>query len=451
LKFNIFHFQSGRRLYNENEGVFVGKREGEEGLMKRLFMVLLGLCLILCGCGQPQAGEEEKEEVSLTFMMPQSHAKDFLLELIAEFEEENPGIRLEIQRIPDDQWIDLVHSKAAVGEMPDIIRLDKWVLEAVGTSHFVEFGEDTSWYGRVLPSQLENKLIDGKLYGLPVASTSGLGLIYNKEIFDDLGLEVPKDMEELYQVCERIRQAGLIPMYASDKEAWTIQVAFNCMVMQYTDDDMWQELKSNRLKWSDVEEYHRILEYMQSLRRQGYTNEDYMEATYNSAVEAVAEGKAAMYVMGQFFINDVLKRNPECELMMAPFPYNGSDLLSVISGAGVFAVCAKSRYIEEAKTFLEWFSQPEHMNRFNSGWNHPPVFKEQDLHMSSWQQYIYDQYIAQGRTVVQIDETLSGINLNSLWNNLKEMLAGRMAAGEVLKAWDEDFGEQMKYKQESGW
>lgn len=420
--------------------------------MRKILLVIVSMCLLLCGCGkQEENSQEKKEEVSLTFMMPQSHAKDFLLELIAEYEKENPGIKLEIQRIPDDQWIDLVHSKAAVGEMPDIIRLDKWVLEAVGTENFVEFGEETSWYSRVLPKQLENKLIDGRLYGLPIASTSGLGLIYNEKIFRDLDLEVPKNMEELYQACDRIRQEGLIPLYVSDKEAWTIQVAFNCMVMQYTDEDTWDRLKTNRLKWSEVEEYRRILNDIKALREEGYTNQDYMEATYNSAVEAVAEGKAAMYVMGQFFINDVLRRNPESELRLVPFPYNGSDLLSVISGAGVFAVCKESEHVEEAMDFLDWFSQPEHMNKFNVGWNHPPVFQEQNFPMSSWQQYIYDEYIQTGKTVVQIDETLNGVNLNGLWNNLKEMLAGRMDAEQVLESWDEDFGEQMRYKQENGW
>lgn len=420
--------------------------------MKKLVSVLLVLCAVLTGCGgMGETTMEEGGEVALTFMMPQSHAKDFLLELIAEYESETPGVRVEIQRIPDDQWIDLVHSKAAVGELPDIMRLDKWVLEAVGTDNFVEFGEETSWYSRVLPEQLENKLIGGKLYGLPISATSGIGLVYNEKIFRDLELDVPKNMEELYQVCDKVRQAGIIPLYASDKEAWTIQVAFNCMVMQYTDEATWEKLKTNRLKWSGVEEYEKILNDIRALREEGYTNQDYMEATYNGAVEAVAGGKAAMYAMGQFFINDVLRKNPECELMMTPFPYNGSDILSVVSGAGVFAVSRESEHMEEAKAFLEWFSQPEHMNKFNEGWNHPPVFKEQDLHMSSWQQHIYDKYIITGKTVVQIDETLNGVNLNGLWNHLKEMLAGRMDAGQVLEAWDQDFGEQMSYKQETGW
>ncbi len=419
--------------------------------MKKTVWLLLSFTLLLCSCSRTVQSEDTAENVTLTFMMPQSHAKDFLLELIGEFETENPDITIEVQRIPDDQWIDLVHSKAAVGEMPDIIRIDKWVLEAVGTRHFVEFGEETSWYERVLPQQLKNKLIGGRLYGLPIASTSGLGLIYNEEIFERLELPVPATIEDLYQVCEQLSQAGIIPLYASDKEAWTIQVAFNCMVMQSTDEASWQKLKTNRLKWADVEEYHEILNQIADLRRLGYTNADHMEATYNSAVEAVAGQKAAMYVMGQFFIADVLQKNPECRLRMAPFPYNGSDLLSVVSGAGMFSVCRDSEHVAEAERFLEWFSQPEHMNRFNEGWNHPPVFQEQNLHMADWQQAIYDKYIVPGKTVVQIDETLNGINLNGLWNNLKEMLAGRMDAAEVLQSWDEDFGEQMRYREEPGW
>lgn len=421
--------------------------------MKRVVLMMLCICLLLSGCGERETNvqEAQKESISLTFMMPQSHAKDFLLELIAEYEEEHPGIKIEIQRIPDDQWIDLVHSKAAVGEMPDIIRLDKWVLEAVGTEHFVEFNQETPWYSRVRTEQLENKLIDGKLYGMPIASTSGLGLIYNEKMFQELQLEVPKTLEELYEMCAVLREKGLIPLYASDKDAWTIQVAFNCMVMQYTDEEMWEKLKNHQLKWAEVSEYQRILNVMKELRVNGYTNEDYMESTYDSAVGAVAQGKAAMYVSGQFFINDVRKVNADTELMMTPFPYNGSDRLSVISGAGMFAVCRDSAYRKEAEEFLDWFSQPAHMDKFNKGWNHPPVFKEQDFEMNRWQQDIYDRYIQTGKTVVQIDETLNGVNLNGLWNNLKEMMADRMDAVQVLESWDADFEEQMQYKYGENW
>lgn len=422
--------------------------------MKKVLAGMMFLwCIMLCGCAAQEDEIREKgqkgEQVTLTFMMPQSHAKDFLLELIAQFEMENKDIHLEIQRIPDDQWIDLVHSKAAVGEMPDLIRLDKWVLESVGTENFLEFTEDTPWYSRVIENQLANKLIDGKMYGLPIAGVSGVGLICNERIFEELSLDVPRNLEEFKEVCQKIREAGYIPLYASDKEAWTIQVPFNCMVAQYTEEATWKKLKNGEMKFSEVPEYQNILNEMKNFRKTGCTNEDYMEATYGGAVEAMAGGKAAMYVSGQFFINDVMAANPQCSLMMTAFPYNGSDRLSIINGAGLFAVNKDSKYTEEAKRFLDWFSQPEHMDKFNAGWSHFPVFKEQELPMNDIQKHIYEQYIKTGKTVSQIDETLSGVNLNGLWNNLKEMLAERMSPEEVLKKWDQDFREQMLYMKQT--
>lgn len=419
-------------------------------MKKLIFAMALLLGLLLGGCGTEQKKEqpeEEQKQATLTFMMPQSHAKDFLLELVDEFEKENEDIHLEIQRIPDDQWIDLVHSKAAVGEMPDLIRLDKWVLESVGVEHFVEFPKETSWYSRILEDQLENKLIDGKLYGLPIAGMTGVGLIYNQDIFAELSLEVPDNLEDLKNVCERLKEAGYIPLYASDKEAWTIQIPFNCMIAQCTEEETWEKLKNQEIRFCDVPEYQEILNEMLYFRREHDTNEDYMEATYEGAVEAMAEGRTAMYVSGQFFINDVLAENPDIRLMMSAFPYDGSDCLSVISGAGLFAVNRDSRHIEEAKRFLEWFSRPEHMDRFNAGWSHFPVFKEQELPMNEIQSQLYKKYIVPEKTVVQIDETLSGINLNGLWNYLKEMIAGRMKPEEVIKKWDRDFDEQMRYLQ----
>lgn len=70
--------------------------------------------------------------------------------------------------------------------------------------------------------------------------------------------------------------------------------------------------------------------------------------------------------------------------------------------------------------------------------------------MNKIQEHIYEQYIQPGKTVPQIDETLSGVNLNSLWNYLKEMLAGRMSSEEVLEQWDSDFKEQMSYMENAG-
>ena len=409
--------------------------------MRRIrITVLLAAALLLTACGRPQTTGQEEEAVTLSLMMPQSHYKDFFREEITRFEKENPGCHIDVLRIPDNQWIEVVKTKAVTGELTDLIRIDKSLMADVGAEKFVEMGEEESWYSRVREEQLENKKINGKLYGLPVGSTSSVGMIYNKEIFEQMGLAVPGTMEELYSVCGALKDAGYIPVYASDKDSWTATIGFSSAVSQIMTDEDYEKLSSGEMKWNN-EEYRKILDGFAALRTDGYTNENYIEATYDSAVQAMASGKAAMYMSGQFFINDVQEIAPEMDLGMAPVPYRG-DILTVKSGEGMFAISAKSPHIEEAKVFLDWFSSPENMNEFNAGWNHMPVFKDQDMDMAEWQQELYDDYIETGRTALEINERFSGIDLSELWSLEQERFMGTVTSEEVLEGWQVSFDQQ---------
>lgn len=395
--------------------------------------------LLLTGC----VGEEvmeQNEDVTLSLMMPQSHYKDFFKDEISRFERENPEYHIDVLRIPDNQWIEVVKTKAVTGELTDLIRIDKSLMADVGETKFVKMGEEESWYSRVKDEQLNNKKINGELYGLPVGSSSSVGLIYNKEIFRQRGLAVPKTMEELYSVCNELKNAGYIPIYASDKDSWTATIGFSAAVSQIMTDEDYEKLSSGEMSWNN-EEYCRILDEFAALRTQGYTNDNYVEATYDSAVQAMAYGNTAMYMSGQFFINDVQEIAPDVELGMVPVPYQG-DILTIKSGEGMFAISAKSSHIEEAKVFLDWFSSAENMNEFNAGWNHMPVFKDQVMDMPDWQRELYDQYIEPGNTALEINERFSGIDLSELWSLQQERFMGTITSEEVLAGWQDSFEQQ---------
>lgn len=55
---------------------------------------------------------------------------------------------------------------------------------------------------------------EGDVYFLPF-DLCGAAFYYNKDIFDKLGLQEPKTWEDLFKVCDTIKQAGLIPMAMS--------------------------------------------------------------------------------------------------------------------------------------------------------------------------------------------------------------------------------------------
>lgn len=421
--------------------------------MKRLGLcVVLAAAFLLAGCGtslgQTAVSQAQEQPVTLTWMMPQTHYRGFVKDLLEKFEAEYPSIRIEVQVIPDNQWTTLVKTKTAVGETPDMIRIDRELIVDIGPEHFVEFGSEQPWYSRVLPEQLENKKIDGKLYGLPVGSTSSLGLIYNRQLFEQYGISLPSNFEELCQVCEEFKAEGITPLYASDKDSWTTQIAFNVAFSQVASPETWEQLQDGSLRWSDVPEFEQALEDIASLRTRGYTNPDYLTTSYESAVNAMARGEVAMFVSGQFFVNDVQVINPDADLMMVPLPYQ-KDILTIVQGPGQISVFRDSPNREQAEIFLNWFSQAENMDVFNKGWNHMPVYRDQQLQLNEWQQNLYENYMKPGKTVLQVVEQLAGIDFNDLWSYQQEMLAGTITARQALEKWDDSFSSQLQAMQRS--
>lgn len=414
-------------------------------------MALLALC---GGCFLDNAdtGSDsiaDKEVVTLTFMLPQTHFKPFLKEAIKRFEEEQSACKIDVQVIPDNQWINLVKVKAFTHETPDIIRIDKGLMMQIGAERFVELGESEPWMERAIPSELEPKKIDGKNYGLPVSSNSSIGIVYNSRLFADNGIDIPKSMEEMWLACERFRQLGITPLYASDKDSWTIQTWFTSAAPQVAPEGTWDKLMTNRTQWSDVHEFAQILADMANLRARGYTNSNYMMATYSSAVDAMASEQVAMYVSGHFFINDVFAANPDIEVGMAPMVY--ADKITAIQGSGLFAIFNKSSHVELAKEFLNWFSQADNMDKFTEGWGYTPLFEDQKRKFPAWLETLNREYFVPGKQVFHVDSQLVGVDFVDFWTYQQELVGGEISVEEALERWDEAYSRQMKDRKMPGW
>ncbi len=425
------------------------------GIRKMILIVTAAVLAVLCaGCiGINPGGDANpaanNEPVTLTFMLPQTHFKDFLKESIQQFEEEQENCRINVQVIPDNQWVNMIKIKAFTNESPDIVRIDKGVMMQIGTDRFVELGTTEPWMGRVIQAELESKLIDGKVYGLPVSSNSTIGIVCNKKLFLENGLEIPRSMDEMRLTCQRFSELGITPLYASDKDSWTTQTWFTSAAPQVAPAGTWDKLMTNRVHWSDIGEFTQILNDMAELRANGCTNHDYMMATYSSAVDFMSNGSAAMYVSGHFFINDVLAKNPDIELEMAPMVY--ADAIAAIQSQGMFSIFRNSEHVELAKAFLNWFSQAENMDVFTKGWGYTPIFNDQKVELPAWLEALNRDYISRGKTVLHVDSQLVGVDFVDFWSYQQELVGGDLTAEETLHKWDEAYAQQMKNRKMPGW
>ena len=66
-------------------------------------------------------------------------------------------------------------------------------------------------------------MVDEKVMAVPIESTAW-GVVYNKEMFEDAGIELPETLDDLRQVCEKLKAKGYTPFMLAFQEQWVPQL-----------------------------------------------------------------------------------------------------------------------------------------------------------------------------------------------------------------------------------
>ena len=132
---------------------------------------------------------------------------------VKEFEQKNPGIRINLIEGPSDTNLieNLYTSAFLLGESPyDIINMD-----IVWVPKFAAAGWVRDLTDRIPPEQLskfiqgnvEGGRYRGKLYRIPHASDAGM-FYYRKDILEQAGIPAPKTFEEMVKISQNLQKQG---------------------------------------------------------------------------------------------------------------------------------------------------------------------------------------------------------------------------------------------------
>lgn len=81
------------------------------------------------------------------------------------------------------------------------------------------------------PSTLTGFQFDGKTYAL-TTDQSVACMFYNKEMFENLNLEVPETFDDFLTVCQTFLDNGIIPLTVGGKEPWTIAMYHDLLALR---------------------------------------------------------------------------------------------------------------------------------------------------------------------------------------------------------------------------
>lgn len=336
-------------------------------LKKKFTMGFMSLALgasFLAGCssGNEPSGNGK---VTLELFSIKPENIETYKDLIKEFEAKNPDIKVKLDAPPEAETV--LKTRLTKNDIPDLMAIGgNATYGELARAGVLEDFSDSDLVNSVQPSYVEmlDRLVgpDEKgHFGLPYA-TNANAVIYNKEKFEALGLQVPKTWDEFIAALEKAKTAGEIPIYFTLKDAWTGMIAWNSLGGNIAGEDFAEQ--KNKGETTFVKSYDEVADKMLTLTQYGH--KDNMGVAYGDGNNAFANGKGVFYLQGNWAIPEIKKANPDIELGVFPMPVNNeSEENKLVSGVDVVLSMNKdTKHKTEATKFLEFMLSQETAKKY---------------------------------------------------------------------------------------
>ncbi|UBV44815.1 ABC transporter substrate-binding protein (plasmid) [Deinococcus taeanensis] len=196
---------------------------------------------------------------------------------------------------------------------------------------------------------------DGKTtFCVPMASVIH-GFIYNKALFKELGLSVPKTEAAFLSTLDKIKKNGkYAPLVMGTKDQWESAT----MGYQNIGPTAWDGEKGRKGLISGAAQYNKggFLQAFTSLASwKPYLPNGYQALAYPDAQNLFAQGRGVIYPAGSWDIGTFRQMNPKMEMgAFAPYSINGKKCVIDDHPDIGMGINATSKNQEAARTFLNW-------------------------------------------------------------------------------------------------
>lgn len=395
-------------------------------------------------------------EVTLTILIDNNPETITSMEAVtAAYTAANPDVTFDIeQRTGGAEGDNIVKTRLATGEMADIFNYNSGSLfQALRPQDTLADLTGLAGQANILESfQQVVTASDGTVRGVPFGPAMGGGIFYNRQIYADLGLTVPKSWDEFMANNAKIAEAGKVPVITTFGDTWTSQlfVLGDFFNVQAANPTFAADYTANKAKYATTPGAARGFEYLEAVFKAGYMNEDFGVAKFDDGMRMVATGEGAHYPMLTFGIGNVKQNNPDnlddLGFFAQPGPDAASNGLTVWMPAALY-LPAGGENDEEARKFLDFVVSVEGCNTMiaASGASGPYLIKGCEL-PADVPQAVKDMlpyFQTEGMTAPAL-EFLSPIKGPALEQITVEVGSGIRPAAEAAALYDQDVEKQAK-------
>ena len=334
-------------------------------MRKLLFMLIASSVLFLVACGGDESSgsnETSDSDTTLEFWHIEPGEKGKIFEEVAaQFEEENPGVKVKLTRIPNDSFKEKLSVAMSGGEVPDVFQSwgGGWLKNFADDGNVLDITADVE-EGHFNQLALDNSTYDDKVYGLPIGLTIDL-VFYNKEIFDKYGLEAPETFDEWMKVIEVLNENDVIPIALTNQTKWPGAYYLMNFAARIGGPDLFNSAFNRKGKGFDDPAYVEAGEYIQELVERNAFNPGFNGVPYDEGQgrQLLYSGQAAMMDMTISLLNNIRDEAPEFEekldfFLFPTVPGGKGDQTQVGGSASpVFSVYGDSKNPDLATEFIK--------------------------------------------------------------------------------------------------
>lgn len=229
--------------------------------MKKILLFILILILsatFIISCEGDKKDSSGKVTIKFFHRWPNEPRKSFFDKMIAEFEKENPNVKINVDYVLNDSYKEKIRILVANKDLPDIFTSwsDSFAENIVSSENIMDLSDiyknDKEWSDNILESQIRAFSFNDKIYGVPL-TIDGKAFFYNKEAFRKNGIEVPKTYEELIAALKKLKAAGYkSPIIEGLSAPWTISHYLGTIFQRLLDEKVMKaDFKTETAEFTD--------------------------------------------------------------------------------------------------------------------------------------------------------------------------------------------------------
>jgi putative aldouronate transport system substrate-binding protein len=275
------------------------------------------LALTLAACSGASGGDAESggADGPMTWLTvihtPTTPTKDGPVERAME---EYTGVEIDVQWVPDASKEEKLNAALASGQLADLVTLgpvgSTTVRSALGSGMFWDVEEYIDEFPNLskIPEQtIESARIDGKLYGVPYQRfLARYGVVVRQDWLDNLGLEVPRTIEELTEVARAFTeddpdgngQDDTVGFY--DREE-SFSIGFESLAGYFGAGVEFEVTDDGQVVPSfTTDAFKEAMEWYRGVYENGWVNQEFVTVQKQNQQDGIARGKGGIVVTGLF-------------------------------------------------------------------------------------------------------------------------------------------------------